>query len=231
MSIFSRDTAEVMGRNGGAGAGDTTLVTSPTASSMSPIESAIMDQCNALHECRAAGDHDAASRLADSLEALLEKYEATNAEDHPNAEWAVAHHRALVLSAAGETESAVVYEEIALEHADTPRRIEISQGNLAERCLRLERYDAALSHFLAAREVAPTSVPIMLTGAQALFFCGYTDQAEKIFRALLKRKDLLRPDTDLTAYLDYEPRLAAIRHESPALDALMSAWEEVRDAR
>lgn len=223
MSIFSRDTTGLAGP-----ASDTTLVTSPTASSMSPLEAVIMDQCNALHEARARSDHEAAERLVDSLETLLDKYEASNAEEHPNAAWAVPHHRALVFSAAGETETAIVYEEIALEHADTNRRLEISHGNLAERCLRLERYEAALSHFLAAQKVAPTSVPIMLTGAQALFFCGYAEQAEKVFRALLKRRDLLRPETDLTAYLDYEPRLAVIRPESPALDALMSAWEGVR---
>lgn len=226
MSIFSRDSAGLHGV-----VNDTTLITSPTASSMSPLESIIMDRCNALHEARAAGDADLADRLIDSLETLLEKYEASDAEAHPNAAWAVPHHRALVCSAAGQSESAVMYEEIALQHADTARRLEISHGNLAERCLRLERYDDALAHFLAAQQVAPTSVPIMLTGAQALHLCGYHAQAEKIFRALLARKDLLRSETDLTAYLDYEPRLVAMRHESPALDALMSAWEGVRDAR
>jgi tetratricopeptide (TPR) repeat protein len=205
----------------------TTLVTTKKPTELSPLEGAIMDACNSLHEAMALDDADLTARLVAELDALLDRYEASDAEDHPNPKWAVPHHRALAMSAAGNVEGAVVYEEVALEHADNKRRLEISHGNLAERYLRLERYDEALAHFLAAQEVAPNSTPIMLTGAQALYFTGHAQAADAIFRAFLARPDLLRPHTELTAYLDYETRLRELRAALPSLDALMTRWEEV----
>src|SRR5690242_13436252 len=94
-----------------------TLITAPNPGNMTPLEAAMMDGCNLLHAAVALGDEPEVVRLTSDLAAMLDRYEAANADDHPNAQWAVPHQRALVLSAAGDAEAAIVYEEIALEHA------------------------------------------------------------------------------------------------------------------
>jgi tetratricopeptide (TPR) repeat protein len=206
----------------------TTVITAPNPASMSPLEGAMMDACNELHEVISLGDDARARELEATLVRLMERYEATNAEDHPHPRWAIPHHRALFMSAAGDAAGAVIYEEIALQHAQTDRQREISLGNLAERYMRLERFDEAVEHFFKAREVAPRSVPIMLTGAQALYLAGFRAESDRIFRALLSMPHLLTVGSDLTAYLDFETRLQAMRPDLPSLDRLMSAWESLR---
>lgn len=206
----------------------TTVITAPNPGNMSPLEAAMMDACNELHEAVAQGDEQRVEELETALGRMLERYEATNAEDHPHPKWAIPHQRALFLSAAGDVEGAVIYEEVALQHAQTPRQREISLGNLADRYMRLGRYDAAIEHFLKAREVAPKSVPIMLTGAQALYLAGFRAEADRIFKALLAMPQLLTPSSELAAYLDFETRLQSMRPDLPSLDRLMAAWEALR---
>lgn len=206
----------------------TTVITAPNPGNMSPLEAAMMDACNELHEAVSLGDEQRVQGLETALGRMLDKYELTNAEEHPHPKWAVPHQRALFMSAAGDVEGAVIYEDLALQHAQTPRQREISLGNLAERYMRLERFDAAVDHFLKAREVAPRSVPIMLTGAQALYLAGFRAESDRIFKALLSMPQLLTPSSELTAYLDFETRLQAMRPDLPSLDRLMAAWEALR---
>jgi tetratricopeptide (TPR) repeat protein len=208
----------------------TTLITAPNPSNMSPLEGAMMDACNQLHEAVGQGDDAAIERLQVSLAGMLERYEASGADNHPNAQWAVPHQRALALSAGSDTEAAIVYEEIALEHADTDRQREISLGNLAERSMRAGRPEQAVEFFFRARDIAPRSVPIMLTGAQVLYAAGYLSESNRIFAALAAMPRLLREGTELTVYLDYETRLQTMRPDLPALDALMTRWESMRGA-
>ncbi len=204
-----------------------TLITAPNPGKLSALEAAMMDGCNSLHEAVAAGDDERIASLRADLEAMVDRYEATEAEGHPHPRWAVPHQRALYLSAAGDAEGAIVYEQIALEHAGTARQREISLGNIAERCLRLGRYDEAVEYFLQAQQVAPNSTPIMLTGAQALYHAGFVAEANNIFKAFLGMPHLLKQGTDLTAYLDYETRLHAMAGDLPALASLLRRWEEV----
>lgn len=206
----------------------TTVITAPNPGNMSSLEAGMMDACNELHEAIANSDTARVIELEASINAMLDRYEASNAEDHPHPRWAVPHQRALFMSAAGDVEGAVIYEDIALQHAQTDRQKEISLGNLAERYMRLERFDDAVQHFLKARAVAPRSVPIMLTGAQALFLAGFRAESDRIFRALLAMPHLLTVGSDLTAYLDFESRLQVMRHDLPSLDRLMAAWEALR---
>jgi tetratricopeptide (TPR) repeat protein len=125
-------------------------------------------------------------------------------------------------------EQAIVTERIALRYADTDRRREISLGNLADRCLRLGRYDEAIETFLEAQSVAPESVPVMLTGAQALALGGFPAEAERIFRTFLENPSHLRPGTELVAYLEYEPRLGELAAGLPALAELRARWERIK---
>ncbi len=206
----------------------TTVITAPNPGNMSPLEAAMMDACNELHEAVSLGDEERIQHLEAAMGRMLDKYEATNAEDHPHPRWAVPHQRGLFMSAAGDVAGAVIYEDIALQHAQTERQREISHGNLAERYMRLERFDDAIEHFMKARDVAPKSVPIMLTGAQALFLAGFRAEADRIFKALLSMPQLLTPTSELTAYLDFETRLQVMRQDLPSLDRLMAAWEALR---
>jgi tetratricopeptide (TPR) repeat protein len=206
----------------------TTVITAPNPGGMSTLEGAMMDACNELHEAVANGDTARIVELEASISAMLDKYEACDAEAHPDPKWAVPHQRGLFLSASGNVEGAIAYEEIALPHARTDRQKEISLGNLADRSMRAERFDDAVQYFLKARAVAPRSVPIMLTGAQALFLAGFRAEADRIFRALLAMPHLLTFGSDLTAYLDFETRLQAMRQDLPSLDRLMAAWEALR---
>lgn len=211
-----------------------TLVTTPDPMDLSPIEAAIMDRCNELHESVAAGDAVRTRALRADLDDLLDRYERTGAESHPNPDWAIPNQRALVLSAAGEIEDAIEAELEAMEHADTPRRREISAGNLAERHIRLGDYLGAISWFIEARAAAPESIPIMLTGAQALFLGGYVTQANRIFARLMQQAScnpsLVSGGGELAAYLDFESRLKGMAPDLPALHELMSLRAHARSA-
>lgn len=187
-----------------------------------------MDACNLLHEVRASGAEARAAEVRAQLFDLLDRYDASDADHHPNPAWARANQRALAHSAAGEVEQAIVTERIALRYADTARRREISLGNLSDRCLRLGRYDEAIEYFLEAQTVAPHSVPVMLTGAQALALAGFRDEAEGIFRQFLDQPEHLRPGTELVAYLEYEPRLGELAAGLPALAELRARWERMK---
>jgi len=204
---------------------DTTLVTSAVPAELSPLEAAIMDACNEMHEARELGDDTLTADVRARLFDLIERYDAADAEGHPNAAWARPNQRALALSAAGEVARAVEAELAALKYADTPRRREISLGNLADRCIRLGRHADAIGYFLAALQVAPGSVPVLLTGAQALYLAGHTAEADRIFAQFLARPEMLTPRSELTAYLDCETRLREMSRELPSLAELMRRWD------
>ena len=203
---------------------DVTLVTCPEPGEFSPLEAAIMDACNEMHEAREEGDSAGGERVRTLLMKLVDRYDEADAEGHPNAAWARPNQRALALSACGEVERAVAAEIIALKYADTARRREISLGNLSDRCIRLGRFEDAVRFFLEAREAAPESVPVMLTGAQALFMLGHHEAADNIFASFLDRPEMLAPATELTAYLDCETRLREMVLDLPSLRELMVRW-------
>ncbi len=204
---------------------DTTLVTAPAPGDLSPLEAAIMDACNDMHEARERGDNAYIAAARERLFDLVDKYDEADAEDHPNAAWARPNQRALALSAAGEVARAIDAELIALKYADTPRRREISLGNLADRCIRLGRHDDAVGYFLGALEIAPGSAPILLTGAQALYLAGHTAEADRIFAEFLDHPEMLTPGSELTAYLDCESRLREMTQRLPSLAELMRRWD------
>ncbi len=206
----------------------TTLITSPNPAKMSPLEGAIMDACNQMHEAIAADNHAGIANTNKILSDLLDRYEASGAEDHPQPKWAVPHHRALAMSATGDLHQSILYEEVALEHAVTPAQHEISLGNLAERSMRVGRIEDAIEYFFQARDVAPKSVPILLTGAQALFMGGFKNESDGIFKALLGMTEQLNPGTELAAYLDYETRLQVMRRELPSLESMLKKWEAMK---
>lgn len=209
----------------------TTIVTASVPEELSPIEAAIMDACNAVHEARAQGDGQTVERLGAHLSALLARYDETDAEDHPNSAWARPNQRALALSALGQTEAAIEAERIALKYADTPRRREISLGNLAERCIRLHRYDDAVAYFLNAIDVAPGSVPVMLTGAQAMFLAGHVEEADRVFQAFCGMPEQMTDDSELVAYLDHETRMREMAARMPALAELLRRRAAMLDGR
>ncbi|MGE3108696.1 MAG: hypothetical protein AB7G11_06075 [Phycisphaerales bacterium] len=206
----------------------TTLITSPNPAKMSPLEGAIMDACNQMHEAVAKSDASAIKVLKGHLAELLDRYEASGAENHPQPKWAVPHHRALAASAAEDLHQSLLYEEIALEHAVTNVQKEISLGNLAERSMRTGRIEDAIEYFFRARDVAPRSVPILLTGAQALFVAGHKTESDGIFRSLLGMNEQFASGTELTAYLEYETRLQVMRRELPSLDSMLKKWDVMR---
>ena len=111
----------------------TTIVTASNHDELSPIESAIMDACNELHAARQSNDIDGVEIFTQTLYSLLDTYDATDGEDHPNPAWARPNQRALAYSAMGNLEGAIALELAALKYADTPRRREISSGNIADR--------------------------------------------------------------------------------------------------
>lgn len=205
---------------------NTSLVTSPCPDDMSPIEAAIMDGCNALHAARAEGEEAAAEQIRAELFKLLDRYDETDGEDHPNPAWSRPNQRALVHSAAGDLEAAIRYEIAALPYADTSRRKEISLGNLADRCIRAERADEAVEWFLLAQEVAPDRVPILLTGVQALWLAGFNSEADAVCGLLLGMAGLLHGGSELTVYLDFEDRLREIAADLPNLAQLFRRWDE-----
>jgi tetratricopeptide (TPR) repeat protein len=202
-----------------------TIVTASNPNELSPIEAAIMDACNALHEARERADVEAIAAYTDALPRLLARYDATDGDNHPNPAWSRPNQRALALSAMDRVEDAVRTELIALKYADTPRRREISLGNLADRCLRLNDAQLAVGYFLEAIEANPRSVPVLVTGASALFRAGHRDEADAIFRAMHATPGLLAEGSELTAYLAFDPATRAMRNRLPALDDLYAAWE------
>lgn len=207
---------------------DTTLVTAATPGELSELEAAIMDACNELHEARALGIAARVTEVRDRLFDLIDKYEQTDGDNHPNPAWARPNQRALALSAAGLVDEAITAEKIALKYADTARRKEISLDNLADRCIRAGRFDEAVAYFIDALDVAPTSVPVLMTGAQALYFAGHVEEADGIFAAMLESPDQLDPCGPLGAYLDCEDRLRTMAEDLPSLRALFAAWDKVK---
>lgn len=202
-----------------------TIVTASNPGELSPIEAAIMDACNALHEANEVGDTKTASEYTDALFTLLRRYDETDGDDHPNPAWSRPNQRALALSAMGRVEDAVRTELIALKYADTPRRREISLGNLADRCLRIGDAELAVGYFLEAIAANPRSLPVLITGAHALFRAGHHDEADTIFRAMLESPGLLCEGSELSAYLAFDPGTRTLRGQLPALDALYAVWE------
>jgi len=184
----------------------TTIVTASKHDELSSLESAIMDACNELHAARDTNDHEGTEIFTQTLFSLLDTYDATDGDNHPNPAWARANQRALANSAMGNVDKAIALELAALKYADTPRRREISSGNIADRFIRLGDPSNAIAYFLDAQEENPDSIPVLLTGAVAVFDAGYTQQAEIIFKTLLNNPKLLTPDSELTAYLDLDPR-------------------------
>lgn len=202
----------------------TTIVTASSSDELSPIEAAIMDACNTLHEARDRQDRRTIRELSHQLEQLLDRYDETDGEDHPNPAWARANQRALAYSAMGRLDEAVRLELTAIKYADTPRRQEISYGNLADRCLRLGEPDRALGYFLDAINANPESVPVLITGAHALYEGGYPEQADTIFRTLLENEQLLTPTSELGAYLDCDIRTRNLGESLPSLALLYDRW-------
>lgn len=202
----------------------TTIVTASCIDELSPIEAAIMDCCNALHEARDRQDLRTIREIRDQLELLLDRYDQSDGENHPNPAWARANQRALALSAMGQLDQAIRLERTALKYADTPRRKEISYGNLADRCLRLGEPDRAVEYFLDAINANPDSVPVLITGAHALYEAGYTQQADTIFRTLLQNEQLLTPSSELGAYLDCDIRTRNRSEVLPSLSMLYDRW-------
>jgi len=184
----------------------TTIVTASSSDELSPLEAAIMDACNELHASRDANDKQGTEIFTQTLHSLLDTYDATDGDNHPNPAWARANQRALANSAMGNIERAIALELAALKYADTPRRREISSGNIADRFIRLGDPSSAIAYFLDAQEENPDSIPVLLTGAVAVFEAGYTQQAEIIFKTLLNNPKLLTPHSELATYLDLDPR-------------------------
>jgi len=207
-----------------------TIVTSSSGDELSPIERAIMDACNELHAARDEGDAAAPALLAARLDELLRRYDETDGENHPNPAWARPSQRALALSAMGQIDRAISLELTALKYADTPRRVEISCGNIADRLIRSGEPARAVEFFLEAHAQSPDSVPILLTGAVALAESGYEEQAHTILRTLAENPGLMTPDSELGAYLDLDPRVRALASSLDAGRELLARWGSVRAA-
>ncbi len=197
-----------------------TIVTTDDPRRLSPIESSIMDWCNLAHAARKRGDADALEDIEAELKSLIRRYDETDGDGHMNPAWARPNQRALMLSALGRIEEAIDVEIIAAKYADTPRRQEVSYGNIADRLVRLGRAEEAIGWFLKAWDAAPMSVPVMMTGARAFFDAGRSKDADAVFEALLGMEDLLGPGTDLYVYLRHDGSLLDMAPELPSLDAL-----------
>jgi len=209
----------------------TTIVTASFSDELSPIEASIMDCCNTLHEARDRQDMRTIHEISAQLQQLLDQYDQTDGENHPNPAWARANQRALALSAMGQLDQAIRLELTALKYADTPRRKEISYGNLADRCLRLGEPDRAVEYFLDAINANPDSVPVLITGAHALYEAGYSEQADTIFRTLLENEQLLTPSSELGAYLDCDIRTRNLSEVLPSLSMLYDRWTAMNARR
>lgn len=196
------------------------IVTTDDPRRLSPIESSIMDLCNLAHAARRRGDDESLESLAPELLLMIRRYDETDGDGHANPAWSRPNQRALALSALGRLDEAVEVETIAARYADTPRRQEVSFGNIADRLVRLERADEAIQWFLRAWDAAPLSVPVMLTGARAYFDAGMPEKANAVFAALLGMEELLAPGTDLYVSLRHDGSLLDMASSLPALDAL-----------
>jgi tetratricopeptide (TPR) repeat protein len=190
-----------------------------------------MDACNAMHEARAAGATELERELTSRLATLLQRYDETDGDNHPNPAWSRPNQRALAQSAMGRVDLAIETELTALKYADTPRRKEISLGNIADRLIRLERFDEAVIYFMKAWTVAPSSVPVMMTGAEALYGAGRPEEADAIFEALGEMPELMTEHSELVAYLDFSARLMDMAADLPALRRLFEARDEMRGGR
>ncbi|MFK7759386.1 MAG: hypothetical protein AB8C13_05505 [Phycisphaerales bacterium] len=185
---------------------NTTIVTSANPSELSELEAAIMDACNELHTSREMQDQAGIEIFTSTLLTLLDSYDATDGDHHPNPAWARPNQRALAYSAMGDLERAIALEMTALKYADSPRRQEISNGNIADRLIRIGDPQAAIEFFLDAHQHNPDSIPVLLTGAVAVYEAGYEEQAETIFNTILVNPQLLIEGSELAAYLDLDAR-------------------------
>ena len=197
-----------------------TIVTTDDPRRLSPIESSIMDCCNLAHAARRRGDSETLEEVGRELSALVRRYDETDGDGHMNPAWARPNQRALMLSAMGRIDEAIEVEKIASKYADTPRRQEVSFGNIADRLVRLGRAHEAIEWFVKAWDAAPMSVPVMMTGARALFDAGQRQRADDVFAALLDMDEILGPGTDLYAYLRHDGSLLDMAPELPSLGAL-----------
>lgn len=200
--------------------GKATIVTTDDPNRLSPIEASIMDWCNMAHRVRARGDAEELKTVSRELHRLLARYDETDGDAHTQPAWARPNQRALVQSALGRTGEAIETERTALKYADTPRRIEVSAGNIAARYLRLGEAERAIPYFLQAWDAAPYSVPVLLTGATAFHRTGRHEDAESVFASLLEIAPMLGPDSDLAAWLAHDEELRELADESGALSEL-----------
>lgn len=203
------------------------IVTASSNETLSPIEAALMDVCNELHEARERSDTKKLNDLFLVATALLDRYDATDAEDHPNSAWARPNQRALVLSATGRVEDAIRAELVALKYADTPRRREISCGNIADRMLRLGDFSQAIHYFLEAIDERPDSVPVLLVGAVAMLHAGELDHADTILRTLSDNTDSIDLNSELALTLRFDAR---VRDAAVALPSGRELLKRLDDA-
>lgn len=183
------------------------IVTASSNETLSPIEGALMDVCNELHDARERRDTDTIDDLSRVASALLDRYDATDAEDHPNSAWARPNQRALVLSAQGRVEDAIRAELVALKYADTPRRREISCGNIADRMIRMGDFAQSIQYFLDAIDERPDSVPVLLVGAVAMLHAGELDHADTILRTLGQNTTDIDLNSELALTLRFDARV------------------------
>lgn len=208
----------------------TTIVTASATDELSPLEFAIMDACNELHASRDSNDSQGVEIFTQTLHSLLDTYDATDGDNHPNPAWARANQRALANSAMGNLDKAIALELAALKYADTPRRREISSGNIADRFIRLGDPSSAIAFFLDAQEESPDSIPVLLTGAVAVFEAGYHQQAEIIFATLLGNPQLLKPNSELAAYLELDPRTRQVAQSLDSGQKLLTRLDSMNQS-
>ncbi|MEL6497453.1 MAG: hypothetical protein AAF937_00090 [Planctomycetota bacterium] len=194
-----------------------TIVTTDDPRRLSPIEASIMDWCNMAHRVRSRGDDAELATVSRELQRLLARYDETDGDGHSHPAWARPNQRALVQSALGRTAKAIATEIVALKYADTPRRVEVSAGNIAARHIRLHKPESAIPYFLQAWDAAPYSVPVLLTGATAFHRSGRTTAAESVFASLLEVTPMLGPDSDLAVWLTHDEELRELASKSEAL--------------
>lgn len=208
-----------------------TIVTTDDPRRLSPIEASIMDWCNMAHRVRARNDIEELLTVRRELHRLLRRYDETDGDGHAHPAWARPNQRALVQSALGQTAEAIETEAIALKYADTPRRIEVSAGNIAARFVRLDQPERSIPYFVQAWDAAPYSVPVLLTGATAFHRTGRHEQAEAVFASLLEIAPMLGADSDLAAWLTHDHELRDLADESEALSELFVWLDSIGGAR
>ncbi|MEM9167698.1 MAG: hypothetical protein AAGB48_11845, partial [Planctomycetota bacterium] len=187
------------------------------------------DACNLAHRARAIGDAAMHERARVAIADLLEQYDATDGDGHAHPAWARPNQRAMAQSALGDIEAAVRTEAVALRYADTPRRVVVSAGNIADRLIRLDRADEAIDYIVRAWNAAPTSVPVMITAARAFYLTGQPAESEAIFAELAEIASLHGPDSDLAAALRHEHGLSEMAAECPSLRSLFD-WLDAVEA-